>query len=72
MNWKTLYLIAGLTLTASLAACSNTPPASTNQAIPSSFPAATVSGDAINVLTASVPYRTSPAGISSMHSKDSK
>lgn len=38
MNWKTLYLIAGLTLTASLAACSSNP-TSTNQVAPSVSPA---------------------------------
>jgi hypothetical protein len=38
MNWKTLCLIAGITLTVSLTACSNNP-ASTNQVAPSVSPA---------------------------------
>lgn len=38
MNWKTLCLIAGITLTASLTACSSNP-TSTNQVAPSVSPA---------------------------------
>jgi hypothetical protein len=34
MNWKVLCLIAGLTLTASLSACSNSTPDSQNQVSP--------------------------------------
>ena len=47
MNWKVLCLIAGLTLSASLSACS-APPSSENQANPSVSPAAEsgTSGDA--------------------------
>ncbi|HEY9711398.1 MAG TPA: hypothetical protein V6D48_24540, partial [Oculatellaceae cyanobacterium] len=47
MNWKVLCLIAGLTLSASLSACS-APPSGENQANPSVSPAAEsgTSGDA--------------------------
>jgi pentapeptide MXKDX repeat protein len=39
MNWKIVSLIAGLTLTASLAACSGNP-AQTNQTSPTASPSA--------------------------------
>ena len=39
MNWKTLCVIAGLILTTSLAACSNAPADSENQADPAASPA---------------------------------
>lgn len=42
MNWKTLILIAGLTLVVNLAACSNSP-TGTTEATPSASPA----GDAM-------------------------
>lgn len=38
MNWKTLFLIAGLILTTSLTACSGTP-ATNNQVAPEASPA---------------------------------
>ncbi|MEG3897893.1 MULTISPECIES: hypothetical protein [unclassified Microcoleus] len=44
MNRKVLYLIVGLTLTASLYACSETP-SSTNQAAPNASPDAMKSPD---------------------------
>jgi hypothetical protein len=50
MNWKVLCLIAGLTLTASLSACSNSTPDSQNQVAPggASAPAETgTTGDAM-------------------------
>jgi hypothetical protein len=50
MNWKVLCLIAGLTLTASLSACSNSTPDSQNQVAPggASAPAETgTTGDAV-------------------------